>query len=243
MKKLDIKKVAEFVEKNIVIFHERRLKKLGSLELQKNLLRKNPYLFKAKNILTAQDLIKNLLDAFLQSQEEEMFGEFLEDLAIFICNVVFNAKKSDLVGIDMEFEKDNNYYIVEIKSGWNWGNSSQIKKLRDNFKNAKTILSKKINKPVIAINGCCYGRDNKPDKNGYFKLCGQRFWEFISGNEELYTQIIEPIGHKAKERNEEFLISYSILINKFTLEFSKMFCDNGKINWQKLVKFNSSINK
>ncbi|MCB1935052.1 MAG: hypothetical protein KDF59_03835 [Nitrosomonas sp.] len=32
-----------------------------------------------------------------------------------------------------------------------------------------------------------------------FKYCGQQFWEFISGTSNLYTDIIEPLGHEAKE--------------------------------------------
>ena len=116
----------------------------------------------------------------------------------------------------------------------------------DNFNTARRILRTsgyKIN--IIAVNGCCYGRVRKryeyKSKGDYYKYCGQRFWEFISGNSELYTQIIEPLGHKAKERNDEFMQSYAQMINKFTFYFTSEFCDNGKINWEKLVKFNSSI--
>ncbi|HPK53898.1 MAG TPA: PmeII family type II restriction endonuclease, partial [Smithellaceae bacterium] len=36
----------------------------------------------------------------------------------------------------------------------------------------------------------CYGKDSNPDKGDYLKLCGQIFWEFISGDENLYTDII-----------------------------------------------------
>ena len=55
-----------------------------------------------------------------------------------------------------------------------------------------------------------------------------------------YTDIIEPLGHKAKERNEDFNKSYTLMINKFTKEFSNDFCnDNGEIDWAKLVEFNS----
>ena len=58
---------------------------------------------------------------------------------------------------------------------------------------------------------------------------------------ELYTEIIEPLGHKAKQQNDEFLKSYSQMINKFTREFGNDFCDRkGAIDWEKLVKFNSS---
>lgn len=240
MEKLNLNEIVEYVEVHISIFHEKRLSYIReNIDLDKILKQKNPYLFKAKNILTAYELIKGFLDAFLQSQEETIFGNFIEGLAIFVCNKVYGAKKSELTGIDLEFEKDGIIYIVEIKAGWNWGNSSQIKQLRINFNKAINFIEKQTSKKVIAINGCCFGRDNKPDKNGYLKLCGQRFWELISGNEKLYIDIIEPIGHRAKQKNEDFIKSYSQVINNLTLEFTGKFCDNGIINWERLIKFNS----
>lgn len=244
MKKSDLQQICEYVEKYISIFHQRRLDYMqNKVDLLKILRQKNPYLFKAKNVLTAQDLIKGFLDAFLQSQEETLFGDFIEGLSIFVCDKVYGAKKSELTGIDLEFEKDDVLYVVEIKAGWNWGNSSQIRQLRINFENAKKSLRAKIGKKVIAVNGCCFGKDNKSDKNGYFKLCGQKFWEFISGDANLYIEMIEPIGYKAKQKNEEFLESYAQIINKLTLEFSQKFCDDGKINWTKLIKYNSGFEK
>ena len=52
--------------------------------------------------------------------------------------------------------------------------------------------------------------------------------------------IIEPLGHKAKERNENYLKQYSGKINIFVKEFIESFCDkNGSIEWEKLVKYNS----
>jgi hypothetical protein len=93
---------------------------------------------------------------------------------------------------------------------------------------------------IICINGCCYGKENNPDKGSYYKYCGQAFWEFIGGNENIYTDIVTPLGHKAKERNESYLEEYVQLINRFTKEFIELFCDiSGKIDWNRLVKFNS----
>jgi hypothetical protein len=240
MEKNDIEKINAFIEKNISEFHKRRLEYVSNkIDLNKILKQKNPYLFKAKNVLTAQDIIKGFLDAFLLSQEETIFGDFLEELAIYICQISYNAKKSEMTGIDLEFEKDNKIYLVEIKSGWNWGNSSQIKQLKINFQNARRIIEKKSSKEIVAVNGCCFGKDSRTDKNGYLKLCGQRFWELISDIENLYIDIIEPIGHKAKQKNDDFHIAYSQIINKLSYQFSKDFCDDGLINWEKLVKFNS----
>lgn len=241
MKKLNLNKVTQYVEENIGVFHQKRIAGLSELKLKKVLKKKNPYLFKAKYILTAQDIIKSLTDAFISSQEETIFGDWLEGLAIFINSKVYNGRKSGIQGIDLEFDKNDNRYIVTIKSGPNWGNSSQIAKMRADFKTAQRTLRTSNSKlKIVAVNGCCYGKDNRPDKGDYFKYCGQIFWEFISGDSELYTKIIEPLGHKAKERNDDFIQSYSQTINKFTKEFSNSFClDNGTIDWEKLVQFNS----
>jgi hypothetical protein len=237
--------IIRFIEPNIRNFHNRRLENLQSLQLKKVLSRKNPYLFKAKNQNTAHELIKTILDAHLSSQEEGIFGGFLEELAIFICGRVYNGKKSAAEGIDLEFEKDGTVYLVSIKSGPNWGNSRQIARMKDDFRKAKRIRGTNIRGlKVITVNGCCYGRDRKPDKGDYLKYCGQHFWEFISGNESLYTDIIEPLGHKAKEKNEDFQAEYAKVINKFTLEFSNEYCaPDGSILWSKLVQFNSGKTK
>ena len=166
--------------------------------------------------------MKTILDAHLSSQEEGIFGGFLEELAVFICGRVYRGKKSSAEGIDLEFEKDGTSYLVSIKSGPNWGNSRQIARMKDDFKRAKRIRgtnTKGIR--AVAVNGCCYGKDDNPDKGDYLKFCGQRFWEFISGDENLYTDIIEPLGHKAKEKNEQFQVEYAKVINKLPLNFPK----------------------
>jgi len=206
------------------------------------LKRKNPYLFKVKNITTANDFVKTILDAFLSPQEESLFGGFLEELAIFLCGQVYNGHKSSAEGIDLEFEKGQSKYLVAIKSGPNWGNSSQLKRMVDNFKKAKRILGTNTSgaSSVVAVNGCCYGKDSSPDKGDYLKLCGQRFWAFISGDDLLYATLIDPLGHKAKEKNEQFEEEYAKVINKFSGEFIELFCDlTGAILWEKVLQFNS----
>lgn len=242
MKPLNLKSVTQYVENNIGTFHQKRIAGLTDLKLKKVLGKKNPYLFKAKYILTAQDIIESLTDAFISSQEETIFGDWLEGLAIFINEKVYDGRKSGIPGIDLEFDKDGVRNIVTIKSGPNWGNSSQIAKMVADFKTAKKTLrtsNSKLN--ITAVNGCCYGRENNPDKGDYFKYCGQSFWEFISGDKNLYTKIIEPLGHQAKDRNDDFIKSYSQMINKFTKEFADTFCaKNGSIDWDKLVRFNSA---
>jgi hypothetical protein len=245
MKKLELNDVLQYVEKNIGTFHEKRISSLDSLKLSKVLRRKNPYLFKAKYVLTANEIITGIVDAHISSSEEGIFGDWLEGLAIFINEKVYGGWKSGIPNIDLEFDIDSRRYIVNIKSGPNWGNSSQVKKMVSDFKTAtKTLRTSNSKLNIVSVNGCCYGTDNSPDKGDYFKYCGQEFWGFISGENDLFTKIIEPLGHKAKERNDEFLKSYSQILNMFTKEFTIDFCDNkGNIMWGKLVEYNSGKKK
>lgn len=76
MKPLNLSSVKNHVNEHIVDFHQRKLKSLEELKLEK-LLTKNPYLFRAKNLVTPQELVDDLLTAFLSSSEEKLFGDFL----------------------------------------------------------------------------------------------------------------------------------------------------------------------
>ena len=88
------------------------------------------------------------------------------------------------------------------------------------------------------------GNKESKNKSDYVKKCGQSFWSFISGDDQLYTTIIEPLGHKAKERNEAFQVEYGKVINRFTVEFIKDFClADGSIRWNQIVELNSEIPK
>lgn len=241
MEQLNLNEVTQYVEENIGTFHKKRIESLKNLRLNKVLSKKNPYLYKAKHVLKSQDIIQEITDATISSSEEAIFGDWLEGLAIFINEKVYGGRKSGIGGIDLEFDNDNRRYIVTIKSGPNWANSKQTAKMLSDFATAtRTLRTSNSKLNVQAINGCCYGRDNTPDKGMYLKLCGQRFWEFISGDAELYTKIIDPLGHRAKERNDEFQEAYAAIINKFTTEFSLQFCDEqGNIKWDELLIFNS----
>ncbi len=234
-------KIKKYVVAHIGDFHQNRLAGLDKLKLQNVLGRKNPYLFRAKNQVSANEIVKGILDSFLSSSEETIFGDWLEGLAIFIAGEVYGGKKSSAHGIDLEFDRDGIHYIVSIKSGPNWGNSSQIKKLETDFKTAKKILhTSKSKLHVEAVNGCCYGKNAHPDRGEYQKLCGQDFWEFVSGRSDLFVEIIEPLAAKAKERNEEFIERYHCKLNLFVREFLRDYAfEDGSVNWEKIVRLNS----
>lgn len=91
---------------------------ISNLKLTNIFKHKNPYLFRAKNILNAGELIKTILDAHLSSAEETMFGEFLESLAIYICGMIYGGVKSSSPGIDLEFNKKKQavYCLYKVRS-------------------------------------------------------------------------------------------------------------------------------
>jgi hypothetical protein len=245
MGKFDLGKVTEYVERNIGEFHRSRLSKVDSIKLKDVLKSKNPYLYKAKNVNQSRDIVEGVLNAFISSSEEGIFGNWLEQLAIFINDMVYEGRKAAIDGIDLDFDKDGKRYLVSIKSGPAWGNDSQVKKLIDQFDTARKRLATSGSKvETVCVNGCCYGR-SKPEteyrKGNYYKICGARFWELISGEPDLYIKLIEPLGKEAEENNLLFKASYDSLVNRLDREFLVNFCkEDGSIDWEKLVQFNST---
>ena len=240
MEKLNLGDVEAYVNTHIVGFHERRIRTLDRLRLS-GLLRKNPYLFKAKNITTAAQLMEGLLEAYLSSSEEKLFGDFLENLALFIAGKTCNGHKSAATGVDLEFFNNSIHYVVSIKSGPSWGNSSQQDKLQQDLQKAVATVKQADHRAhVQPVLGICYGKTKTSYLRGYLKVVGQNFWYLISEDKDLYTDIIEPIGFRAKQHNDTFLHNKSCVTNQFTREFIDAFCDrSGAINWVRLVEWNS----
>jgi hypothetical protein len=67
-------------------------------------------------------------------------------------------------------------------------------------------------------------------------LCGQEFWELISGDDKLYKKIILPLDTEAKKRSDNFKEIYSAKTNEMTKDFSDNFLtEAGLIDWEKIV--------
>lgn len=255
MNTIDLQKLEKFISENVISpFYEIRLKRLQTQRLNHILRRKNPYLFKAKNIQTAEELVRYILDAFLSSQEETIFGDLVENLAVHVCEDIFGgykAQQGKFKSIDLIFTRYGKTYIVGIKSGPHWGNKDQKYAMKSNFKNARILLQAEGNSnDIVAVNGCMYGKDNKPYKidildkqKNYLKLCGQEFWELITGDNEFYQRIVVPIDKEAKKRDDNFKETYAAKINEMTKEFAEQFLtEQGSISWDKIIDFVSKKN-
>jgi hypothetical protein len=134
-------KIETFVCENIGSFHEARIRNIQNLKLKTLLENKNPYLFRAKNLNAAANFVTALLDARLSSSEEGSFGNFLESFAVFVATQCAGGQKSPATGIDIDLTKDDVRYLISVKSGKNWGNSSQYKASGQHFADAVKVVS------------------------------------------------------------------------------------------------------
>jgi hypothetical protein len=234
-----------FVADNIKSqFHDLRLESLETLKLEDVLRKKNPYLFRAKAVTAAPEMVKQILDAHISSSDETVFGKFLEALAIHVCRHAFGGRKSHTTGIDLEFTRKDVRFAVSIKSGPKWANADQRKKMVQNFNVLKQV-ARQGGEVVECVEGCCYGKDANPYKvGGYLKLCGQDFWTLVSGDSDLYKDLVEPLGHQARQRCDDFDAAYGKVQTRFTVKFAAQFCSaDGSIDWPKLLELNSGSKK
>ena len=222
-------------------FHESRLNAMKKIKLKDMLKRCNPYLLRVKNLVCAKDLVRELFDVRLSRSEQTIFGDSLEKIAICVRNEIYAAVKSGVVGMDMEFIRDNDRYIVSIKSGPNWGNSSATQKQKELFtKTEKTIRQKNPDLKVRSILGCCYGKRKSVVRDGYDHYCGQKFWSLLSGSDNLYIDIMEALDDQSRNYDQEFKEEYDKCLDSMIEEFIKNYCYKDRsINWEALIKFNS----
>lgn len=160
--------------------------------------RKNPFLFRLRDVSDSRSLSEMVIGAYLSSSEETIFGGVLEKIAVLICKHAKGGRKSSAEGIDLEYESNGERTIMQIKSGTNWGNSSQHKAQRRKFDRARRIL--KQGNPemrVRCVEGCCYGKSAVKYKEGHVQIVGDKFWEEISGWKGTATAVMALLGRYA----------------------------------------------
>jgi len=242
MRPLNLDEVRRYVAENITRFHDSKLAALQNTDLPTLLKRKNPYLFRAKDLNDPEKLITSLLEASISTSEEAIFGPFLEDLAIFIATKTADARKSPATGIDFEFTHGGTIYLVSVKSGTSWGDDAQQTKQEEDFDRlVRVVKQSRHTTRVQPVLGICYGKTRtNMHVRGAMKVVGQNFWFLISEDPNLYAEIIEPLGADAGARNESFVQERERLIGHFTREFKKDFAgEDGLVDWNKLIRFNS----
>lgn len=241
MNHLNMAEVDQFIDEEMAEFNASRLNKVQTLNLT-NLTKKNPYLFRAKDFQTAADLVIDMMAAFISSSDEKFFGDFLENVAAFVAGQTLNAFKPGTRGVDLQYTEDGVVYVVSVKSGTNWGNSSQHTQLaRDLQTAANVIRQSRLSRNVETVLGICYGKTRTMrHEQGYIKIVGQNFWAMITGQRDFYRYIMDRVGYTADRFSPIYEPARQEKTNELIVDFEDRYCDDGGvIDWDRLIRDNS----
>lgn len=222
-------------------FYNTLIEKIDKLDIMKVMKRKNPYLYRAKAMENASEIVESVLSAFVSSSEETIFGNcFFEPIAI----AASGGNKALAEGIDIMIQDNasNTMYAVAVKSGPSVFNADSKKRQEQNF-TAASKLARQAKARYEAYIGYCYGKKKDSGRGKpkmYQELAGKRFWAELTGDDNFYIKIIDFMGTLPEQYVASYKESYNRAFNRLVREFSNDFCkEDGSIDWEKLVEFNS----
>ena len=240
-KEIDQEAVEQAIAYSLERFYDSLLEKIDTINIDSIMKRKNPYLYRAKAIQSAAEIVEGVLSATVSSSEETIFGNcFFEPLAI----AASGGSKALAEGVDIMVDdrENNTIYAIAVKSGPSVFNADSKKRQEQNFNAARKLAqqAKAIYEPII---GYSYGKKRSTGKGRptiYKELAGQDFWAELTGDPDFYLKIITYMGNKPEQYLEKYRESYNKASNRLIKQFTDKFCDDdGSINWDKLVRFNS----
>lgn len=230
--------VIQAVSAALTDFYTSLTKTLDNIDVDKILKRKNPYLYRAKGISSAGQIVDGILAAYVSSSEETVFGNtFFEPIAI----VVSGGQKAVTEGVDITVDKNNTIYSIAVKSGTSVFNADSRKRQEQNFQSAQK-RAQQAHKAFLPVVGYGYGKKKVKAGNEKFykELAGKDFWEWLTGDAEFYTKIIRMMGTRPDEYAKNFEVAYAKAENRMVREFTIKYCrDDGSIDWDMLLRFNS----
>jgi hypothetical protein len=232
----------ELIKQRLERFYERRIANLTQVQLFDVLKRKNPYLLRAIGISSAAQLVEILLQQHIMASDETIFGtEFIEPVAL----AVSGGKKSSAEGIDIEVEGEVSYKAISVKSGPNIFNSSQAKKMNEQFEELRRRLQqylRQTRKQFDPILGAAYGKRNLParGKRSYRHVAGQAFWQEITGDPDFFLKVIRLMKDYPEQHRRVFEQEMDKAKNRFARDLLNQFAEaDGTLSWEKLLKYNS----
>lgn len=173
----DEKEVIEAIARALETFYANLIAKIDELNIQKIMKRKNPYLYRAKAMQNAAEIVESVLTAFVSSSEETIFGNcFFEPIAI----AASNGNKALAEGIDIMIQdkSENTMYAIAVKSGPSVFNADSKKRQEQNFM-AASKLAQQAKARYEAYVGYCYGKKKDSGRGKpkmYQELAGKKFW-------------------------------------------------------------------
>jgi hypothetical protein len=188
------------IREKFAAFLDKRARNLERLSLDD--LKFNVVLLRAISTMldfkTAEDLLRYRLAQHLERGSVTAWGTALQTVAREI-----SGSGSGVAGADIEVTENGRRHFVQVKSGPDTAN-------KDIAQNIAALLNsaRQRDHQAICVLGVCYGR---PDQiSGIAKVelqsrgvnlkVGREFWEFISGDPNCLTEVLELAGEAAKGR-------------------------------------------
>ncbi len=173
----DEKAIIETMAKSLGLFYASLIARINELHIKDVMKRKNPYLYKAKAMQSAAEIVESVLSAYVSSSEETIFGNyFFEPIAI----AASGGNKALAEGIDiMVHDKEaNTITAYAVKSGTAVFNADSKKRQEQNFL-AAGKLAQQAKARYEAIIGYGYGKKKDTGRGApriYQELAGKAFW-------------------------------------------------------------------
>ena len=221
----DEQAVIQAIASALETFYGTLIEKIDGLNIQKVMKRKNPYLYRAKAMQSATEIVDSVLTAFVSSSEETIFGNcFFEPIAI----AASGGNKALAEGIDIMIQNNetNTISAIAVKSGPSVFNADSKKRQEQNF-TAASKLAQQAKARYEAYIGYCYGKKKESGRGKpkiYQELAGKRFWTELTGDEDFYIKIIGYMGTMPEKYVADYKESYNRAANRLVREFSNSFC-------------------
>ena len=180
-----------------------------------------------QNILShtsVEEFFEEFLDGWIKDSLETRDGNSLQDLCCEVLShltQVYSPPTGDALFV-IRHNDECRLVLMELKSGYNWGNSSSIEKTREKLILKSGFLHRQMG--MLCTPAVGHFSENKQDqpsfeiKKGVLQLHGQETWRFITGYPGIYKQVYHlmaaliepwrPVFNRLKALKREELLSH-----------------------------------
>jgi hypothetical protein len=238
------RKEKERIEKYIFTaareFHKGQLDKLDRVSAKSLIKSVDPYILMMSPFTTKESWAVKSLDRHMFSSEEGMKGTMYEKIARFILKVRIPGARKPPQFFDCQLYADGFLTFFELKSGSNWGNSSQWDSLRRRF---TELQRNHAPQPVRLILGIAYGKSSKGILEHYdgkiIEIRGQEFWHYITDEPDFYIELGKRLASGSKAYNSSLILKRNTTINRLISEAEEFCFPNGQLDTELILRMNS----
>jgi hypothetical protein len=175
----------------------------------------------------------------IKTSRGTIWGDFLELIAIKICESSLNGYKSKEACTDLEWVDQGKKHYRGFKSSPKWANADQKKTANNKDKELREQSDFGSYKVLTS-----YGKTAKrTNENNFVQLSGQDAWQEISNDQDMYKKVMTGIDINSGIIGQFLKNIYTSDMDRSTKWFSDNFITDNKINSIKIVEYVSSRDK